>query len=160
MTSQDEPQWVLASHNAGKVRELCELFSELPVALRSARDFELPEPAETGTTFEANAELKARAAADATGLPIFYAAIAAVLAGSVWGDHCSPISDTTIMSSMSSGCDHVAHVRTQMPYALLVGGVAVLFGTLPAGFGMPWWLGLLLGTAAMGFALRIFGRES
>jgi Na+/H+ antiporter NhaC len=97
--------------------------------------------------------------ADATGLPIFYAAIAAVLAGSVWGDHCSPISDTTIMSSMSSGCDHVAHVRTQMPYALLVGGVAVLFGTLPAGFGMPWWLGLLLGTAAMGLALRIFGRE-
>jgi hypothetical protein len=36
----------------------------------------------------------------------------------------------------------------------------VLFGTLPAGFGMPWWLGLLLGTVAMGFALRIFGRES
>jgi Na+/H+ antiporter NhaC len=61
---------------------------------------------------------------------------------------------------MSSGCDHVAHVRTQMPYALLVGAVAVVFGTLPAGFGTPWWPGLLLGTAAMWVALRIFGRES
>jgi Na+/H+ antiporter NhaC len=96
---------------------------------------------------------------DATSLPILYSAIACVLAGAVWGDHCSPISDTTIMSSMSSGCDHVAHVRTQMPYALLVGGVAVACGTLPAGFGMPWWLGLLLGTAVMWLALRIFGRE-
>jgi heme A synthase len=47
-----------------------------------------------------------------------------------------------------------------MPYALLVGGVAVVFGTLPAGFGMPWWLGLLLGAAAIWLALRIFGRES
>jgi Na+/H+ antiporter NhaC len=96
---------------------------------------------------------------DATSLPILYSAIACVLAGAVWGDHCSPISDTTIMSSMSSGCDHVAHVRTQMPYALLVGGVAVACGTLPAGFGMPWWLGLPLGTVAMWLALRIFGRE-
>jgi len=97
--------------------------------------------------------------ADASSLSIFHASIAGVLAGAVWGDHCSPISDTTIMSSMSSGCDHVAHVRTQMPYALLVGGVAVVFGTLPAGFGMPWWPGLLLGAAAMWLALRIFGRE-
>ncbi len=97
--------------------------------------------------------------ADASSLSIFHASIAGVLAGAVWGDHCSPISDTTIMSSMSSGCDHVAHVRTQMPYALLVGGVAVVFGTLPAGFGVPWWLGLVLGIAAMWLALRIFGRE-
>ena len=47
--------------------------------------------------------------------------ISSVLAGSVWGDHCSPISDTTILSSMASGCDHIAHVRTQIPYALGVG---------------------------------------
>jgi Na+/H+ antiporter NhaC len=97
--------------------------------------------------------------ANATSLPIFHSAIACVLAGAVWGDHCSPISDTTIMSSMSSGCDHVAHVRTQMPYALLVGGVAILCGTLPAGFGMPWWLGLVLGSAALWVALRLFGRD-
>ncbi len=69
VTDNDQPQWVLASHNAGKVRELRELFSRLPVVLRPAGDFELPEPEETGTTFEANAELKARAAAVATGLP-------------------------------------------------------------------------------------------
>ena len=62
-------QWVLASHNPGKVRELNELFAELPVRLVSAKDIELPEPEETGATFEANAELKAVAAARATGQP-------------------------------------------------------------------------------------------
>jgi Na+/H+ antiporter NhaC len=44
--------------------------------------------------------------------------IAAVLSGSVFGDHCSPISDTTIVSSMASACDHIDHVRTQLPYAI------------------------------------------
>ena len=62
-------EWVLASHNEGKVRELNALFAGLPVALRAAEDLELPEPEETGTTFEANAELKALAAARATGQP-------------------------------------------------------------------------------------------
>jgi Na+/H+ antiporter NhaC len=98
-------------------------------------------------------------AAGSASLPILHSAIASVLAGAVWGDHCSPISDTTILSSMASGCDHVAHVRTQMPYALLVGGVAILAGTLPAGFGMPWWLGLVVGSAALWVALRSFGRH-
>ena len=50
-------------------------------------------------------------------------AIAAVMGGGVFGDHCSPISDTTIIASFASGCDHMEHVRTQLPYAL-VGGVA------------------------------------
>ena len=58
--------------------------------------------------------------------------IAAVLGGGVFGDHCSPISDTTIISSMASATDHIDHVRTQLPYALLAGGLAfllyVLFG--------------------------------
>ena len=62
-------EWVLASHNEGKVRELNALFAGLPVALRAAEDLELPEPEETGTTFEANAELKALAAARAAGQP-------------------------------------------------------------------------------------------
>lgn len=52
--------------------------------------------------------------------------IAAVLGGGVFGDHCSPISDTTIISSMSSATDHIDHVRTQMPYALIAGGLAFL----------------------------------
>jgi XTP/dITP diphosphohydrolase len=62
-------EWVLASHNAGKVRELNALFAHLPVVFRAAEELELPEPEETGTTFEANAELKALAAARATGRP-------------------------------------------------------------------------------------------
>jgi Na+/H+ antiporter NhaC len=51
--------------------------------------------------------------------------IAAVLGGGIFGDHCSPISDTTIISSMASACDHIDHVRTQIPYALIAGGIAV-----------------------------------
>jgi tetracycline resistance efflux pump len=50
--------------------------------------------------------------------------IGAVISGGVFGDHVSPISDTTIISSMASGCDHIAHVRTQMPYALISAGLA------------------------------------
>lgn len=51
--------------------------------------------------------------------------LAAVLGGGVFGDHCSPISDTTIIASLAAGCDHIDHVRTQMPYALATGGLAV-----------------------------------
>ena len=52
-------------------------------------------------------------------------ALAAVLGGGVFGDHCSPISDTTIIASLAAGCDHIEHVRTQLPYALVAGGIAV-----------------------------------
>lgn len=52
--------------------------------------------------------------------------IAAVMGGGVFGDHCSPISDTTIIASLASGCDHLDHVRTQLPYALLAGGAATM----------------------------------
>ena len=51
--------------------------------------------------------------------------IASVLGGGIFGDHCSPISDSTILSSMSAGTDHIDHVRTQLPYALSVAGVTV-----------------------------------
>ncbi len=51
--------------------------------------------------------------------------IAAVLGGGIFGDHCSPISDSTIISSMSAGTDHIDHVRTQLPYALIAGGITV-----------------------------------
>lgn len=61
-------QWVLASHNAGKVRELMALFENSPVRLRPASAFDLPEPEESGPTFEANAALKASAAMNATGM--------------------------------------------------------------------------------------------
>ena len=52
--------------------------------------------------------------------------VAAVLSGGIFGDHCSPISDTTIISSLASGTDHIEHVRTQLPYALLAGGLTIL----------------------------------
>ena len=55
-----------------------------------------------------------------------YMAIAAVMGGGVFGDHCSPISDTTILSSMASASDHIDHVRTQLPYAMVAGGGAAL----------------------------------
>ena len=51
-------------------------------------------------------------------------ALAAVLAGAVFGDHCSPISDTTILSSTGAGCNHIDHVTTQLPYALISAAIA------------------------------------
>ena len=72
--------------------------------------------------------------------PVFSATIGGVLAGSIFGDHCSPLSDTTILSSRASGCDHMAHVWTQAPYAILAAVVSVIAGTIPVGFGMPIWL--------------------
>ena len=89
---------------------------------------------------------------------ILYSAVSAVLAGAVWGDHCSPISDTTILSSLASSCDHIDHVRTQLPYALLVGLVAIFLGTLPAGFGAPWWLCLIVGAGVLLAVLWYFGK--
>ncbi len=79
----------------------------------------------------------------------FLATYAAVLSGAVFGDHCSPISDTTILSSMASGADHIDHVRTQIPYALVVGVIAILTGYLPAGFHSNWVLFTGLGILLM-----------
>ena len=91
---------------------------------------------------------------------ILYSSIACCLAGAVWGDHCSPISDTTVLSSIASGCNHIEHVRTQLPYALLVGLVAVVLGTIPGGFGVPPWLSLVAGVAVLLIVLRLFGRRA
>ena len=90
---------------------------------------------------------------------IMLAAVSSVLAGALFGDHCSPISDTTVMSSMASGCDHVDHVRTQLPYALTVAVVALVVGYLPVGFGLSPWLGLLFGAAVLYAFLRLVGRR-
>jgi len=86
--------------------------------------------------------------------------IAAVLAGSTFGDHCSPISDTTVMSSMASAADHIDHVRTQAPYALAVAAVACALGYLPAGFGVPAAVLLPVGFIVLIAALRVFGRRA
>jgi len=91
-------------------------------------------------------------------LGIFANVVSAVLAGSVLGDHCSPISDTTILSSLSADCDHVQHVKTQMPYALTVGGVAILLGTIPAGFGVPFYITFPIAGIALYLIVSYFGK--
>jgi len=85
--------------------------------------------------------------------------ISAVLTGSVMGDHCSPISDTSIMSSMFSGSDHIDHVKTQIPYAFTASGVAVL-AYLAAGSGMSVALVLPLGIVLVGILLYLFSAIS
>jgi Na+/H+ antiporter NhaC len=109
------------------------------------------------------AVLGANGMADAEHMHILYSAIACNLAGAVWGDHCSPISDTTVLSSMASGCDHIEHVRTQMPYALLVGTVGTVgigVGTIPGGYGLSPLISILVGVALLYGVLRYFGRKA
>jgi Na+/H+ antiporter NhaC len=91
---------------------------------------------------------------------ILYSSVSAILAGAVWGDHCSPISDTTILSSLASGCDHIEHVRTQLPYAMTVGGVAILLGSIMTALGSPWWIGMSLGLLVLWLILRFIGKPS
>ena len=98
--------------------------------------------------------------ADAAHMHILYSAIACNLAGAVWGDHCSPISDTTVLSSMASGCDHIEHVRTQMPYALLVGSVAIAVGTIPGAYGVPPIVSIIAGALILVSVLGYFGRKA
>lgn len=92
--------------------------------------------------------------------PVLLGCVASVLSGAVLGDHCSPISDTTILSSQACDCDHISHVVTQIPYAMTAGTVAVAFGTIPLGFGVSLWILLPLQAFAMWFILRLFGRKS
>ena len=60
--------------------------------------------------------------------------VAACLSGGVFGDHCSPISDTTILSSMAAATDHIDHVRTQLPYALIAAGISTVFFAVTGAF--------------------------
>jgi Na+/H+ antiporter NhaC len=93
-------------------------------------------------------------------MAIFYNVVSTVLAGSVLGDHCSPISDTTILSSLASSCNHIEHVRTQLPYALVVGGVATFFGTLPAAYGIPSGVLMIVDIALLYVVIRFFGKKT
>ncbi len=89
-------------------------------------------------------------------------ALAASIGGAVFGDHCSPISDTTVMSSMAAQADHIDHVRTQIPYALTMAAVAI------AGYGMlaitglvaaAWITNILLFGLVAFFALAVWKRS-
>ncbi len=87
-----------------------------------------------------------------------FIAVSAVLAGAIWGDHCSPISDTTVMSSMASGCDHVDHVRTQLPYAMAV-GVVSMAALIGAGRGFSPWILLGAAVVVLIILLLLLGRR-
>ena len=82
-------------------------------------------------------------------LEILLNVIATVLAASVLGDHCSPISDTTILSSLASDCNHIDHVRTQLPYALTVGSVALAAGTISTMLGGGWAICMIIGVICL-----------
>lgn len=77
--------------------------------------------------------------------------VGAVFSGAVFGDHCSPISDTTIVSSIACGVEPHEHVATQIPYALIAAGTAVVLGFVPTGFGLPPWISLVAGLAFLAF---------
>jgi Na+/H+ antiporter NhaC len=94
-----------------------------------------------------------------TASPVLAATVGAVLAGAVFGDHCSPISDTTIVSAFSSDCDVMAHVRTQLPYALTAAFLATVLGYLPAGFGVSPFLLLTIGALACFLLVRYRGQR-
>jgi len=91
---------------------------------------------------------------------ILLGAISSVMAGAVFGDHCSPISDTTVLSSMSSACDLIDHVRTQLPYALVIALVALVVGEIPAAFDFihPVF-GLVAGVVILYLILKFFGEN-
>ncbi|WP_051568427.1 Na+/H+ antiporter NhaC family protein [Crocinitomix catalasitica] len=96
----------------------------------------------------------------ADAMALFYNTVSAVLAGAVLGDHCSPISDTTILSSLASGSNHIDHVRTQIPYALTVGLISVVMGTILSALGLHPLLGMLLGGIAIVLVIELFGKPS
>ena len=87
------------------------------------------------------------------------AALAATLAGAVFGDHCSPISDTTILSSTGAGCKHIDHVSSQIPYTLVVAACCFV-GYLIAGFTANVWLTLGSSIALLGIILDILSRRN
>lgn len=91
-------------------------------------------------------------------LPYLFNVTSVVLGGSVLGDHCSPISDTTVMSSLASQCNHIEHVRTQIPYALTVGGISILCGGVLAVLGVPWYINFSVGILLVVLVIRFVGK--
>ena len=92
--------------------------------------------------------------------PVVYSSTAAVLAGACLGDHASPISDTTVLSSIGSKVDVVLHVKTQLPYALCTGLISILAGYIPVSLGLSPWVALPLGMVTCVAVVMIVGRPS
>jgi Na+/H+ antiporter NhaC len=85
--------------------------------------------------------------------------MASVLDGAIFGDHCSPISDTTLMSSIGAGSDHLDHVATQLPYALASMLAALALGYVPVAYGLPASLSYLAGASSLVLLLLLLGRR-
>ena len=90
--------------------------------------------------------------------PLFLVAIGATLGGAVYGDHVSPISDTTILSSAGAQCNHLRHVATQLPYASVVAAVCIV-GYIVAGFTGSPWIALVVGAVMMIAAILVLNRS-
>lgn len=90
--------------------------------------------------------------------PLLIPTLGATLAGSVYGDHCSPISDTTILSSTGSECVHIRHVETQLPYATLVAIVCAV-GYLMIGFHLNIWISIAISVAVLIGALLVLNKK-
>jgi len=91
---------------------------------------------------------------------IFAHVVSTVIAGSVFGDHCSPISDTTILSSLASSCNHIQHVKTQMPYAITVAIVALIIGTLPIAYGVSVFVVYPAMIGTLWLIIRYYGKKT
>lgn len=96
---------------------------------------------------------------EAEALPIFYNVVATVLSASVFGDHCSPISDTSILSSLSSSCNHLSHIKTQSPYAIFIAILSIIISLLSTFMATPFILNLLLGAIVIFLVLRFVGKK-
>ena len=90
---------------------------------------------------------------------LFFLTAAAILDGAIFGDHCSPISDTTVLTSISTGCDHIAHVKTQLLYALTTMALSGILGYLAVAGSMPLWLFYVLFPLASFAILMLIGRR-
>jgi hypothetical protein len=82
------------------------------------------------------------------------------LTGAIFGDHCSPLSDTTILSSTGAGSDHIDHVRTQIPYALTAAVVSGVFGFIPAGLGVHPVISIILGLVVLIVFVKLVGKPT
>jgi Na+/H+ antiporter NhaC len=103
-------------------------------------------------------------AATASGMPhdvspLLISTIGSVLTGSIFGNHVSPVSDTTILTSVAACSDVVDHVKTQLPYIMIAGIFACVVGFLPVGFGFPAWQCLIAGIIGIVVFIRIIGKK-
>ncbi len=90
---------------------------------------------------------------------VMYGVVSSVLAGSVFGDHCSPIADTTILSSLASKCNHIDHVKSQLPYSIVVAIFSLLLGSIPAAYGVNPFISIALIFGGLTLFLKFFGKR-